>query len=141
MRVLVDNNIILDALLPNKQFETIAKSVNGLITERDIPAYICANSLTDIFYFLKKAHNVESAKKDIAGLIESYEIISLTADDCATAISLEMNDFEDAIITVCARKMNVDYIISRDKDFISTDSIVKVISPTEFLNMILKDKK
>jgi predicted nucleic acid-binding protein len=133
MRVIVDNNVILDALLPNKEFEATAKAVNQLITERDIPAFICANSLTDIFYFLKKAHSVESAKRDIVGLIQSYEIIPLTAEDCSIAISLGTNDFEDAIITVCALKMGVDYIISRDKAFLNTDSLVSVITPREFL--------
>jgi predicted nucleic acid-binding protein len=134
--VIIDNNIILDSLLPNKEFEESAKEINESIAEYDISAYICANSLTDIYYFLRKAHPSARAKAEIATLIETYEIIPLTKADCTAALSLEMNDFEDAIISVCAQKMNVDYIVSRDKEFLKSDSPVPVITPQSFLKYL-----
>jgi predicted nucleic acid-binding protein len=138
MRVVIDNNIILDSMLPNDEFVGTAKELERRMTRLDIPAYICANSLTDIYYFLRKAHKSERAKAEIAKLIDTYEIIPLTEAECAAAISLDMNDFEDAVIMACAHKAGVDYIISRDKDFIETNSLIPVITPAEFLKILLK---
>jgi predicted nucleic acid-binding protein len=105
------------------------------IFKPDIIGYICSNSLTDIFYFLKKYRGAAEAKGYIARLMKSFNIITLTADDCTDALDLDMDDFEDAIITVCAEKCGVDYIISRDKNFLSTQNIIETVTPREFLNI------
>jgi predicted nucleic acid-binding protein len=124
--------------LPNAEFEDDANSVLDLFPIHDIPVYICANSLTDIFYFLKKVHKLGRAKQEIADLIKSYNIIPITAEDCISAISLDMDDFEDAIIAVCAEKAGADYIISRDKAFLESGSPIPIITPGVFLKNYLK---
>ncbi|MDR0903635.1 MAG: PIN domain-containing protein, partial [Ruminococcus sp.] len=102
-------------------------------------AFICANSLTDIYYFLKKNNGAANAKGYIESLIELFTIIPLNADDCLSAVSMGMTDFEDAIITVCAKKIGIDYIISRDKNFLNSQTSIEVISPRNFLKFLLKD--
>ncbi|MDR0943353.1 MAG: type II toxin-antitoxin system VapC family toxin [Ruminococcus sp.] len=133
MKILLDNNIILDVFLPNKLFAEESKKVYERASEPDNVGYVCSNSLTDIYYFLKKSHSSKTAKKYIVRLIELFTIIPLTAEDCSVALALEMDDFEDAIIAVCANKAGVDYIISRDKDFLSSQNIIETITPSEFL--------
>ncbi|MDR0974646.1 MAG: PIN domain-containing protein, partial [Ruminococcus sp.] len=95
--------------------------------------------LTDIYYFLKKNNGAANAKGYIESLIELFSIIPLNADDCLSAVSMGMTDFEDAIITVCAKKVGIDYIISRDKNFLNSQTIIKIITPTDFLKNFLKD--
>jgi predicted nucleic acid-binding protein len=135
MKILIDNNIILDVFLPNELFEEESRKIYEFVFEQNFEVFICSNSLTDIYYFLKKHKKAAEAKGYIESLIEIFTIITLTADDCLSAVSHSMTDFEDAIIAVCAKKAGVDYIISRDKDFLSTQNIINVITPREFLNL------
>ena len=68
IKVFIDNNVAIDALRPNPDFEIGAKRVFQLIWQDKITPYMCANSLADIFYVLRKVQGVEKAKKTIANL-------------------------------------------------------------------------
>lgn len=136
MVVVLDNNVVIDALKPNPEFETEAKKVFHLIWQDKITPYICANSLTDIFYVLQKVQGAEKAKGTIANLITAVNIAPLTVSDCTDALALPMNDFEDALISVCAQRVKADYIVSRDKKFINAGTMVKVITPGQLIKKI-----
>ncbi len=65
-------------------------------------------------------------------LIDILEVIDVTKVNCIKALALPMNDFEDALLAHCAKRVKADYIITRNvKDFIN--SPVNAISPKEFL--------
>ncbi|MCL1916793.1 MAG: PIN domain-containing protein [Peptococcaceae bacterium] len=136
MKVMIDSNIAIDALRPNPDFETDARKVFRLIWEEKITPYMCANSLTDIFYILQKVQGAEKTKDTLRNLITAINIAPLTENDCADALILPMTDFEDAIIAVCAQKINADYIVSRDEKFIKAGTEVEVITPKHLINMI-----
>ena len=131
MRVVLDSNIVIDALKPNQDFEADAKRVFQLIWQDRITPYLCVNSLTDIFYVLQKAQGAEKTKRTISNLMTAINIEPLTENDCADALALPMNDFEDAIIAICAQKINADCILSRDEKFIKASTRVKVITPRQ----------
>ena len=137
MKVVFDNNVVLDALRPNPDFEADAKNLLRLIGYNKISPYICANSLTDIFYVLQKIQGAEAAKKLIINLITVFDIIPLTKNDCIEALSLPINDFEDAIIAVCAKKIIADCIVSRDEKFIKSKIDVKIVTPKWLLKKII----
>ena len=135
MKVMIDSNIVIDALRPNSVFEADAKHVFHLIWQEKITPYLCANSLTDIFYILQKLQGAENTKKTIAYLITAIHIVPITGDDCVNALALPMNDFEDAIIAVCAQKVSADCIVSRDKEFIRAGTVVEVMTPRQLMEM------
>ena len=136
MKVVFDTNIVIDALKPNADFEMDAKHVFQLILLEKITPFICANSLTDIFYILKKIRGMEKAKNIIANLIKTFNVIPLTEKDCANALELPMKDFEDAIIAVCAQRYNADIIISRDIEFLRAGTAVDIITPKQLLKKL-----
>jgi predicted nucleic acid-binding protein len=133
LKVVIDDNVIIDALKPNLEFEGTAKQIFRLIGEERITAFICANSLTDIFFILKKCQGETAAKITISNLMKSFGIIPLTDTDCEKALALPVSDFEDAVISVCAEKINADFIVSRDEKFIKSKTVVEVIPPHKFL--------
>ena len=133
MKVMIDNNVVIDALKPNPGFETVAKGVFQLVWQDKITPYLCANSLTDIFYILQKLQGAVKTKTTIAKLITVMNIVSLTVRDCTDALSLPLNDFEDAVIAVCAQKAGADCIVSRDEKFLKAESPVAVITPDQLL--------
>ncbi|MDR0424086.1 MAG: PIN domain-containing protein [Clostridiales Family XIII bacterium] len=136
MKIVIDSNITIDALRPNPDFGTDAKRVFQLIWHEKIAPYICANSLTDIFYVLRKVHGAEKAKAAISNLITAADIIPLTENDCVDALALPMADFEDALIAVCAKRINADFIVSRDRKFIESGTDVEAITPRQLIEKI-----
>ena len=134
MKIVLDNNIVLDAILERKPFNKLAELIMTACADTH-KGYISANSLTDIFYALRKTTNSALAKATIKKLMELFEIINIDAEDCFSALALPMDDFEDALIAVCAKKVGTDYIITRDIEFIKADSPVKVVSPEDFLSI------
>ena len=63
-------------------------------------------------------------------------MILILNEDCISALSLSIDDFEDALAVTCAQKTNVAYIITRDDKLLSYDLLIKVITPTELLNLL-----
>lgn len=133
MRVLVDNNIIIDALNPNLSFAENAQEILRLSSEKAIDGFVSANSLTDIFYVLRKEHGAEKAKNMLKKLILILDIIGIEPADCINALSLAMNDFEDALVLVCAEKIKADFIVTRDEKFIREETAVPTVTPSQFI--------
>ena len=140
MIVLLDTNVIMDALQERQPFDAMAKEILLRAQSGEFTCYFTANAATDIFYLYTKARGVRSARQALAFLLSTYKVVSVTHEDCVEAMSIPIEDFEDALVSACAKKAGVDYIISRDADFSRSDSPVKVIAPKDFL-MGLTDSK
>lgn len=138
MNVLIDTNTILDAMLARSPFKVEAQRLFLLTAEEKMHAFITASSVTDIYYLLRKhIHSDIECKQALFKLFTLFGIVDVTADDCERALELPMADYEDALITVCAKRAKIDYIITRNvKDFIK--SPVKAISPNYFLENLLE---
>ncbi|MDR1192617.1 MAG: PIN domain-containing protein [Peptococcaceae bacterium] len=140
MKVVIDNNVAIDALKPRQPFDTEAKAVFRLFGAEKFEPYVTANSLTDIFYVLRHGKGNEAsaakAKSVVANLVSAVNVIPLTQADCADALDLPMSDFEDAVIAVCAGKVGADCIVSRDKKFIKAETAVEVITPGELIKRL-----
>jgi len=64
--------------------------------------------------------------------LQLIDIIDVTAKDVRNAFHPDVGDFEDELISVCAERAKIDYIITRNtKDF--TNSPVPAITPEDFL--------
>jgi len=134
MIVLLDTNVILDALQGRSPFDLAAKEILMLGQNNKLTCLFTANAATDIFYLHSKARNVKSASAALHFLLKIYNVISVTHEDCIAALSLPIEDFEDALVVACAKKTNADYIITRDEKFLMEDSPVGIISPSAFLS-------
>nr|NQU88996.1 hypothetical protein [Bacteroidota bacterium] len=54
-KVLLDTNIILDIALERREFFETSKELLLLINQNNIPAYVTATTVTDIYYILKRS--------------------------------------------------------------------------------------
>jgi predicted nucleic acid-binding protein len=135
MKIIFDNNIILDALLERKPFNESAEQILMACADTH-KGCLSANSLTDIFYVLQKVAGAAEAKKAVKKLMDLLEIISVNEEDCQNALSLPINDFEDALVIICAKKAGADYIVTRDDLLLATDSPVTIVSPSKLLDII-----
>ena len=133
--VLLDSNVILDAVAQRSPFYKNAETIFILAAERKIKGYITANSLTDIYYIAKKQLSDLSAREALRYLFKVFYVIAVTGEDCMEALDFDMSDFEDAVVVFCGSKVDVDYIITRDDDFLAVESTKNVVSPIEFLKI------
>ena len=133
MMVMLDNNVLIDALASRKPFDADARSVLRASALGKCSCCFTANSATDIYYVLQKIKGKETAKGTIAQLLRLLPAVSVSGTDCIKALELPIDDFEDSLLAVCAVKIDAECIVSRDKEFLKTNSPVRVISPSELL--------
>jgi predicted nucleic acid-binding protein len=136
MKVLLDTNILMDALQERQPFDVDAKDILKRGQDKKLICLFTANAATDIFYIYSKAHDVKTARSALRFLLTNYDVVSVTQEDCLNALKLPLNDFEDALAAVCAQKVEADYIVTRDEKFLSEKLSVKVISPKELLSIL-----
>lgn len=139
MKILVDTNIIIDALTSREPFRDDAEQIFMFAANRIEDMYITANSATDIYYLVRKhLHSTEQAKSVMSKLYELFYILDVTASDCKEALLTEMGDYEDAVISCCATRNQMDYIVTRNiKDY--EKSKVRAILPNQLIKMVSQD--
>jgi predicted nucleic acid-binding protein len=136
MKILIDNNVIIDVFQNREPFVKHSSKILELCEKNIIEGFITANSITDIFYILKRSiKDVSKIYNYIELLLEIVQIIDVTSNDVYKAIENKRKDLEDDLIYVCSEKNNIDYIITRnEKDF--KLSKVKPMTPEEFLKIL-----
>ena len=140
MKILVDTNVIIDALTSREPFREDAEQIFMFAANRIEDMYITASSATDIYYLVRKyLHSTEQAKSVMSKLYELFYILDVTSSECKEALLSDMNDYEDAVISCCAVHNHIDYIVTRNiKDY--ERSKVNAILPEQLLKMISQDK-
>ena len=136
MKILLDTNIIMDALQERQPFDAAAKEILLRSQNGGIKIYFTANAAADIFYLYSKARDLQSARSALEYLLNNFGVVSVTHEDCLNALSIPIDDFEDALVVACAQKINADYIVSRDEEFLQSKSQVAVISPGGLLDKL-----
>ena len=105
MKILVDTNVIIDALTSREPFREYA----------------------------------EQAKSVMSKLFELFQILDVASADCQEALSSEVNDYEDAVLSCCAFRNRMDYIVTRNiKEY--EKSKTSVILPEIFINMFTQEQ-
>jgi predicted nucleic acid-binding protein len=134
MRAVLDTNVIMDALQERAPFDADAKEILRRAHNQEFVCLFTANAATDIFYLYSRARDVRSAKAALEFLLDCYEVLPVTHDDCKAALSLPIDDFEDALVVVCASRAKADCIVTRDKEFLQVVSPVELVSPVDFIS-------
>jgi len=128
----------MDALQERSPFDAASKQILLYGQNGGITCYLTPNAITDIFYLYSKARNISAANAALTFLLKTYKIISITHEDCISALSLPTADFEDALVVISALNANADFIITRDKNFLAADTPINTISPNEFVTAYMQ---
>ena len=135
MKALIDTNVILDFFLSREPHTANANRLFEMIYKDEIAGFATANSITDVYYVTTKKLGENAAREAIRELIKILGIIAVDGNDCTNALSLPIADFEDALVTACAGKEDIDCIVSNDKEFTQIDSaLATVVSLYDFIN-------
>lgn len=141
MKILVDTNIIIDALTGREPFRETAEQIFMLTANQIEDMYITASSATDIYYLIRKhLHNTDQAKNTMSKLYELFYILDVTSCDCHEALTSGVKDYEDAVVSSCANRNQMNYIVTRNiRDY--EQSKVKALLPGELLKLISQNEE
>ena len=135
MKLMIDTNIILDVLLKREGLYESSAQVMRLCNSGEHIGYITTNSVCDIFYITRKSiSDKEQLYKIMENICGIFSLCDVTAQDVTLALSKRAADFEDCLLSECAKRSGCQYIITRNiKDFKNFD--IKSITPENFLSL------
>ena len=132
-KILLDTNIVLDLLLQREPFCNNAKAIFELIESNEAGGYLCATSVTTIYYLISKSVNKSKADEIIENLLQLFNVADVNKNILLKSLQNNGKDFEDSVIYTSAEYFNIDVIITRDKKGFKQSNI-KVMQPKEFLS-------
>lgn len=132
MNVFIDTNIVIDFYQKREPFYTEAEALFQLALDREIRMLVSSTTLINSFYLLKKFYPRDLLYKKMRDLFMLVSVCDVTAENVASALAAEWQDFEDCIQYISATSSNADVIITRNKkDYVN--SSIPVQLPLEFL--------
>ena len=135
MTVMIDTNVILDVLCERTEFYDDSLKIFKLCETKEIVGVISALSISNLVYIMRKELNPQKIRKILNILSLIFVIEDLKADDLIKAANIEFIDYEDALQSICATRINDDFIITRNlKDY--RESAITAINPKDFLSYI-----
>ncbi len=135
MRALIDGNIILDVLERREpHFEASAKVWKLCETDK-MEGYISALTFADLVYVMRKELTPDKVHEVLKKLTLIFHFTDLSVADMTEAAEMRWNDYEDAVQSVTAKRVQADCIITRNiRDY--QQSTVPAFTPAEFLGRI-----
>lgn len=139
MKVLIDTNVIIDALTSREPWNESAEKIFIMAANHMMDMYITASLATDIYYLVRKyLHSADQAKQVMEKLYSLVGILTVSGAEYIDALASSISDYEDAVVERVSVKADMDYIITRNvKDY--QKGMMKTISPDDFI-VLMKDK-
>ena len=135
MNIILDTNVVLDALLDREPYSDVAIAILDLVESKKVTGYLAGTTVTTIFYLVQKSATDKKARKIIEDLLTLFKVAPVDEDILKASLKNEFKDYEDGVIHEAALKVNAELIVTRNlKDF--KYSKIPVLSPVEFISSI-----
>lgn len=137
MKILLDTNVLLDALTMREPHFDSAKAVFLAVANEAVEGHITTNSMLDTYYVARKHMPEKAAREAIQNMLDLFSVVSVEHKDCEKALLMEMRDFEDAVLLCCAARSGVDTVVTRDAELCGTQHEgIRIVAPDVLLEMI-----
>lgn len=138
LKLFVDSNVVLDALLNRAHNCKDAKLLLALGLLGEFEIWVSPSQWTDLFYILSeggKSTKINHALMILKELRSCVHICMLGEQEIDSAMKLDWNDLEDAIVYEAARTIKPKALISQNiSDF--KDSKIPVFTCREFFQWL-----
>jgi len=134
MTILIDTNVVLNALLNNTGFVDNSKKRFDLADEKRFIGYVSASAITDIFYISQKKLGKKGAKEAIKQMLHIYYPATVTDENIYKALDLTWDDFEDSVQFTAGEGLPADYIVTRNTQDFSSGHI-PAVTPEQFIRI------
>jgi len=136
MQVLIDTNVILDAILRRGEFSRLARLLVRKHEEKLFQGFVSASAITDIYFIVEKEKKREFALLAVKKVVRMLTVIPVNLEILESSFALPMDDFEDAVQTAAAKDFGIDIVVTRDKTGFSNSGL-HVYLPVEFLETLI----
>ena len=135
MKVLIDTNIMIDALTNRDGRSGFSATVIDLCAKQVIDGYVALHSISNMYYILRKQYSDAERRTILKRYNEILKVAEVGNDVVDTAINnTAISDYEDALQYACAETVGADYIVTRNiKDYGKAE--IRAISPEELLKL------
>jgi predicted nucleic acid-binding protein len=134
VKILLDCNVLLDVMAGRERFMADSARVLDACEAGKIRGAIAWHTLANAYYLAEDGHK---ALKFFEDLLSFVEVVSGDTDLAIEAIQTGFSDFEDALQSVCARRFEADFIVTRNvRDY--KLSPVKAVLPSDFAGKFLR---
>jgi len=134
-RVLLDVNVVLDVLLDRQPFADASAAVWAAIENGDAEGLLSAHAVTTLHYLNVKTVGTRMATETTEALLSVFNVAPVDEAVLRSAVSLQWQDFEDAVTAAGARRAKCDAVVTRNpRDF--KGAPVRVLTPAEALAWI-----
>ena len=136
MKVLIDTNIMIDALTNRDGRSGFSATVIDLCAKQVIDGYVALHSISNMYYILRKQYSDAERRTIMKRYNEILKVAEVGNDVVDTAINnTAISDYEDALQYACAETVGADYIVTRNiKDYEKAE--IRAISPEELLKLL-----
>lgn len=140
-RLMLDTNVLLDAVDPSRPEAAAARSVLSWCNGSGDRGIACSASLKDVYYIMEKRYNETVAREAVERLTGLLSIGNLGPEECIDALNTNEPDFEDGLVRSCAELNDADFIITRDAAAFA-GSPIKSMTPRQFEKAVIEaDRK
>jgi len=135
VRLLLDINVLLDAILDRAPWADDAGEILAAAAHGRAIVLVAGHTITTIHYLAAKQMGRVTAAEVISDLLPIVEIVPVEKGDLVRALALGLRDYEDGVQAACALKAEADFIVTRDeKDFAGV--AVPVASPASVVRRL-----
>jgi predicted nucleic acid-binding protein len=140
MTALIDLNVLLDVIQNREPHVVASAEVLSRAVSGEFQAGVASHAVTTFFYVVRKGAGDVAGRQAVEWLLKNLAIVGSDQSDFQQALTLNMPDFEDAVLSCVAARTGCDFIVSRNEaDFAS--SPVSCLNPATFLQRLDSIKK
>lgn len=132
MNALIDTNVIIDVLTRRKPFFEDSAQVLDRVERGDFTAWVCATTITTVFYLIRHQIGATAAKEKLADLVAICSTAAVNHAVIDAALRSPFSDFEDAVLNEAALTAGADCIVTRNGSYFKHSTLM-VYTPTQFL--------
>ena len=114
MSILIDTDILIDVALDRKPFSEAACQLIDALQTRPRFGHVAWHSLSNLFYLVSPKLGGKSSRQFIMDLLGFIEVAATSTQDAMQALTLKMNDFEDAMQVAAALACKAEVIVTRN---------------------------
>lgn len=136
MKLFLDTNILIDVIANRKPWVDEALVLLELAKQKKLTLIVADFSFINQAYITRKLFTQEELYALFSDLCLYVKVVEVGGMIIKKSFQKRWKDMEDCVQYLVAKREEADYLITRnEKDF--SDSDIPVLSPSEFLDMIL----
>jgi predicted nucleic acid-binding protein len=135
MRLLLDINVLLDVVLERDPWARPAAELLAIIETNQAQGFVAAHTLPTVYYVVAKSQDRDTATRAMHDLLRLLDVVPVEKQDFYRALSLPLNDFEDAVQAAAAFRIDAEYLVTRNEPDFKGASIATA-TPSTILSLL-----